>query len=63
MLAINKVIKKDGTILLNMCDDTVSPGTLVRGITAHDKTGNTIEGTLNPNALHTSSGIINKCLH
>lgn len=53
MLAINKVIK-DGTILLNLCDDTVSSGALVRGITAHEKTGNIIIGTLNPNKIHNS---------
>ena len=45
MPAINKVIFGDNT-LIDLTEDTVEPGALLSGFTAHDRSGNTITGTL-----------------
>ena len=34
-----------GKILIDLTEDSVTPGTLVQGITTHDKTGKRITGT------------------
>ena len=43
-MAINKVYY-DGRTLIDLTEDTVTPETLVKGVTAHDKTGAQIVGT------------------
>ena len=43
-MAINKVIKK-GAVELDLTSDTVTPETLMSGITAHNAAGETIIGT------------------
>jgi len=43
-LAINKIIY-GGETLIDLTEDTVTPETLVKGTTAHDKTGAAIVGT------------------
>lgn len=43
-MAINKVVY-DGTTLIDLTEDTVTPDTLVKGMTAHDAAGNSITGT------------------
>ena len=49
------VIKiKDGEVLLDLREDSVSPNNLLEGFTAHDRTGAVIEGTYVP-----KPGIIN----
>lgn len=45
-MAYNKFIKKDGTVMLDLTDTTVSAETLSKDITAVDKYGNKIVGTL-----------------
>ena len=47
-MPFNKVIY-DGNVLIDLTDDTVSPGTLLQGITAHDKSGSVIEGQIPTN--------------
>ena len=42
---INKVIY-NGEILIDLTGDTVTAGSLKKGVTAHDKTGEIITGTL-----------------
>lgn len=44
-MAVNKVIV-NGEVLVDLTEDTVTPGTLKKGYTAHDKTGEIITGTL-----------------
>ena len=43
-MAVNKVIYH-GNTLLDLTSDTVTPSTLLKGITAHDKSGARITGT------------------
>lgn len=45
-MANNKVQLSDGTVLLDLTGDTVTPETLQKGYTAHDKSGTKITGTL-----------------
>lgn len=44
-MAVNKVVIND-EIKIDLTSDTVSPDTLSKGITAHDKSGNVIVGTM-----------------
>lgn len=50
-MAYNKVIKKDGTILLDLTNNTVVAETLGKGVTATDRSGNKITGTLTDSPL------------
>lgn len=43
-MANNKVELADGTTIIDLTSDTVSPQTLVLGATAHDKSGEQITG-------------------
>lgn len=45
-MANNKVQLSDGTVLLDLTGDTVTPDTLLSGVTAHDAAGNPIVGTV-----------------
>lgn len=44
-MAVNKVVFGN-EVKIDLTEDTVSPNTLVSGITAHAKDGNSITGTL-----------------
>ena len=44
-MANNKVQLRDGTVLLDLTGDTVTPETLAASVTAHDAAGNPIVGT------------------
>lgn len=44
-MANNKVQLSDGTVLLDLTGDTVTPEKLLSGVTAHDAAGNRIVGT------------------
>lgn len=44
-MAVNKVIA-NGKVLIDLTGDTVTAGLLKKGVTAHDKTGEIITGTL-----------------
>jgi hypothetical protein len=44
-MKINKVITKDDELLLDLTEDSVTPEDLLKGVTAHDKYGNSIVGT------------------
>ena len=44
-MPVNKVIY-GGTTLIDLTADTITPSTRLSGITAHDKSGNTIIGTI-----------------
>lgn len=48
-MAINKVIV-NGEVLVDLTEDTVTPGTLKKGTVAHDKSGKKIVGTLDQGA-------------
>lgn len=50
-MAYNKFIKKDGTVMLDLTNTTVSAETLGKDITAVDKSGNKIVGTLTDSPL------------
>lgn len=43
--SVNKVIV-NGIVRIDLTDDTVSPDTLLKGVTAHDNSGTLITGTL-----------------
>ena len=47
-MANNKVQLSDGTVLLDLTGDTVTPETLLSGITAHNAAGNRINGAVAP---------------
>lgn len=47
-MAVNKVVYNAGNgenVLIDLTRDTVTPETLTKGTTAHDASGNIIEGT------------------
>ena len=46
-MPISKVIY-DGTSLIDLTADTVTPDTLTTGVTAHDASGQAITGTFDP---------------
>ena len=47
-MANNKVQLSDGTVLLDLTGDTVTPETLLSGVTAHDAAGERINGEVAP---------------
>lgn len=47
-MANNKVQLSDGTVLLDLTGDTVTPETLMAGVTAHDAAGDRINGAVAP---------------
>ena len=47
-MANNKVQLSDGTVLLDLTGDTVTPETLLPGAIAHDAAGNRISGAVAP---------------
>ena len=53
---VNKVQLADGTVLLDLTSDTVASNKLVSGETAHDKSGNPVQGALNIQHCYTGSG-------
>ena len=44
-MAVNKVELANGEVLVDLTNDSVTPNTLAKGITAHDKSGAQIVGT------------------
>lgn len=46
-MAVNKVELSDGTVLVDLSSDTVTPETLALGVTAHNASGEEIVGTMN----------------
>lgn len=53
-MGINKVVVND-EVKLDLTADTVSPSTLALGITAHDKSGNIITGTMDNSLIPTET--------
>ncbi len=49
-MAVNKVIA-NGSVLIDLTEDTVSAGSLKKGVTAHDKSGELITGTMEESSL------------
>ena len=45
-MANNKVQLSDGTVLLDLTGDTVTPETLLSGVTAHNAAGEPIVGAI-----------------
>lgn len=45
-MADNKVVLADGTVLIDLTEDTVTPQTMVRGTTAHDASGESVTGVV-----------------
>ena len=46
MATVNKVALSNGTVLIDLTSDTVTAGSVLAGVTAHDKSGAKITGTL-----------------
>lgn len=46
MATVNKVAFANGTVLIDLTSDTVTAGSVLAGVTAHDKSGAKITGTL-----------------
>lgn len=42
----NKIQLADGTVLIDLTNDTITAGDLLSGVTAHDASGAVITGTL-----------------
>ena len=57
-MAVNKVDLSNGENLIDLTSDTVTPSTLVKGVTAHNSKGEQIIGNLNPEGGGGGSGII-----
>ena len=57
-MAVNKVDLSNGENLIDLTSDTVTPSTLVKGVTAHNSKGEKIIGNLNPKGGGSGSGII-----
>lgn len=56
-MAVNKVVYGNQT-LVDLTEDTVTPETLAVGVTAHDKSGNIIVGTMQPSHYEKKSGTL-----
>ena len=57
-MAVNKVVynSPDGqTTLIDLTEDTVTSDNLLNGVTAHDKTGTVITGTVEVHKYYTGS--------
>ncbi len=46
MATVNKVALANGTVLIDLTSDTVKAESILAGVTAHDKSGAKITGTL-----------------
>lgn len=58
-MAHNKFIKKDGEVLLDLTSDTVASDKLMSGVTAHNRSGEAINGTFTiDNELATQDNLI-----
>lgn len=55
-MAINKVVYGT-TVLVDLTADTVSANDLLTGVTAHDKSGNSIMGTVVTQVYRIGSGL------
>lgn len=44
-MKINKVVTREGLLLLDLTNDSITPEDLSKGVTAHDRTGTPIVGT------------------
>lgn len=58
-MAINKVVY-DGNTIVDLTSDTVSPESLLNGVTAHDKSGASIMGVMTDLPYHIYAGSIVK---
>ena len=54
-MANNKIQLADGTVLLDLTQDSVTPATLKKGETAHDASGASIVGTMESSAPNLQS--------
>lgn len=58
-MGYNKFIKKDGKVLLDLTSDTVASDKLMSGVTAHNRSGEAINGTFTiDNELATQDNLI-----
>lgn len=48
---VNKVKLADGTTLMDISEDTVTAGNMIKGTTAHDRSGASIVGTYDPTLI------------
>lgn len=46
MATVNKVALANGTVMIDLTSDTVTASSVLAGVTAHDKSGAKITGTL-----------------
>lgn len=57
-MAVNKVVMNTAhgeEVLIDLTSDTVTPSTLIKGATAHDASGNIVEGTVVIQRYYTGS--------
>ena len=59
-MAVNKVVYGT-TVLVDLTEDTVAPDKLAKGITAHDKVGNLITGTMESGGSASEYSIWERC--
>ena len=55
-MAVNKVVLRGGTILIDLSGDSVAAAKLLSGTTAHSADGRAITGSLIIKTVHTGSG-------
>lgn len=48
-MAVNKVMLQDGTVLIDIANDTITADTALEGVVGHDKRGNVFTGTIRNN--------------
>lgn len=53
-MAVNKVVYGT-TVLVDLTSDTVTPDTLVKGVTAHGADGEPITGSMNVSTIYSGS--------
>lgn len=60
----NKFIKKDGEVLLDLTEDTVESSSVLEGVTAHNRSGEKVIGTIPDNGTinSTMDGISTKSI-
>lgn len=54
-MAVNKIVY-NARVLIDLTGDSVAADKLLAGVTAHDKTGSVVTGTVTFATVHTGSG-------
>lgn len=54
-MAVNKIVY-NARVLIDLTNDTVAADKMLAGVTAHDKSGNQVTGSVTFGTVHTGSG-------